>query len=197
MQTNSKKWHVVLTSEMVAKGLSGHTLVAFAIIHSYSQNGNGMFTGSAQTLADMVGCSLRTAKDILANLTADGHVTRTEYTDKRNVRRVAYQVVCEVSEASEGQPAEQPKERSRKASGAFVAPTVEEVAAYCKERNNGIDAQYFVDRLTAAGWRLKNGQPVKDWRACIRTWESFRRNNGNNGQNAAPKMRKAMDVYGG
>ena len=52
----------------------------------------------------------------------------------------------------------------------FVIPSVDEVQAYCDERGNGIDAQHFIDYYTARGWKLKN-TPVKDWKACIRTWE--------------------------
>ena len=48
----------------------------------------------------------------------------------------------------------------------FVPPTVSKVAAYCKERNNGIDADRFVDWYQSRGW--KN---IKDWKACVRTWE--------------------------
>ena len=53
----------------------------------------------------------------------------------------------------------------------FTPPTVDEVRAYCQERNNGIDAQHFVDYYTTRGWELKPGQKVKDWKACVRTWE--------------------------
>lgn len=54
----------------------------------------------------------------------------------------------------------------------FAPPTVEEVDAYCRERENGIDAQEFVDFYTANGWvQGKQGKPIKDWKACIRTWE--------------------------
>lgn len=55
--------------------------------------------------------------------------------------------------------------------GRFTPPTLEEVSAYCKERNNGINAQYFIDYYSARGWELKPGQKVKDWKACVRTWE--------------------------
>ena len=48
----------------------------------------------------------------------------------------------------------------------FVPPTVEQVSAYCKERNNGIDPNRFVDYYTARGWAK-----IKDWKACVRTWE--------------------------
>ena len=52
----------------------------------------------------------------------------------------------------------------------FTPPTVDEVAAYCPARGNGISAQRFHDFYAAKGWRVGN-QPMKDWRACVRTWE--------------------------
>ena len=52
----------------------------------------------------------------------------------------------------------------------FVPPSVEEVAAYCKERNNGIDAERFVDFYTAKGWQIGKNK-MKDWQATVRTWE--------------------------
>ena len=55
----------------------------------------------------------------------------------------------------------------------FAAPSVEEVRAYCNERNNGIDADEFVDFYTAKGWKIGN-QPMKDWKAAVRTWEKRR-----------------------
>ena len=67
-----------------------------------------------------------------------------------------------LEEESEGQ-----KKRKR-----FTPPTVEEVRAYCQERNNGIDPQRFVDFYTANGWAQGRGKPIKDWRAAVRTWEA-------------------------
>lgn len=60
----------------------------------------------------------------------------------------------------------------------FIPPTLEEVTEYCKERNNGIDPQYFMDYQTARNWTLSNGKKMADWRATIRTWErnDFNRN---------------------
>lgn len=54
----------------------------------------------------------------------------------------------------------------------FSKPTFEEVKAYCLERNNGIDAQRFLDSNDAKGWVIgKTKTPMKDWRAAVRTWE--------------------------
>lgn len=52
----------------------------------------------------------------------------------------------------------------------FTPPTVEEVRSYCAERMNNVDAERFVDYYTANGWKVGKN-PMKDWRAAIRTWE--------------------------
>ena len=52
----------------------------------------------------------------------------------------------------------------------FVVPSAEEVEAYCRERGNNVDARRFVDFYTSKGWRIGN-EPMRDWRACVRTWE--------------------------
>lgn len=64
-----------------------------------------------------------------------------------------------------------PGEKKRKRE-AFTKPTVEEIAAYCAERNNGINAQYFFDKQESIGWVVgRNKTPMKDWKASVRTWE--------------------------
>lgn len=52
----------------------------------------------------------------------------------------------------------------------FMPPTFEEVSCYCEERQNGVDAQRFIDFYASKGWKVGN-QAMKDWKACIRTWE--------------------------
>lgn len=56
----------------------------------------------------------------------------------------------------------------------FVPPTLEEVQAYCVERKNNVDAQRFIDFYTAKGW-LVGKNKMKDWKACVRTWENGER----------------------
>lgn len=56
----------------------------------------------------------------------------------------------------------------------FTPPTVEEVQAYCRERKNNVNAQRFVDYYTANGWKAGRN-PMKDWKACVRTWEQNQR----------------------
>ncbi len=58
----------------------------------------------------------------------------------------------------------------------FKAPTVEEVAAYCRERKNGIDPTAFIDYYQQQKWKLSNGNPMSDWRAAVRNWEHRHKN---------------------
>lgn len=52
----------------------------------------------------------------------------------------------------------------------FSPPSLEEVAAYCLDRGNRVDPQHFIDFYTSKGWKVGN-QGMKDWKACVRTWE--------------------------
>ena len=64
------------------------------------------------------------------------------------------------------------KEKNIKKEKRFIKPTIEEVRAYCIERNNNVDAEQFIDFYEANGWvQGRQGKPIKDWKACVRTWE--------------------------
>lgn len=80
----------------------------------------------------------------------------------------------------------------RKPLSRFTPPTVEQVAAYCQERGNRINAQQFVDFYASKGWKVGQN-PMKDWRACIRTWEG--RDGPGNTTGKMPKMVSAQ-AYG-
>lgn len=49
-------------------------------------------------------------------------------------------------------------------------PSLQEVIDYCNERNNGVDANKWYDYYTANGWKVGRN-PMKDWKATVRTWE--------------------------
>ena len=68
------------------------------------------------------------------------------------------------------------KDRLDKNIRGFTPPSIDEVSAYCTERNNGIDPQHFVDFYEAKGWMVGKNK-MKDWKAAVRTWEG-RQSNG-------------------
>ena len=51
-----------------------------------------------------------------------------------------------------------------------MKPTAEEIAAYCRSRNNGLDANQIWDFYESKGWLIGKNK-MKDWRAAVRTWE--------------------------
>lgn len=56
----------------------------------------------------------------------------------------------------------------------FKKPTIEEINKYCLDRNNNINAEQFFDFYESKGWKVGN-QPMKDWKASVRTWEKKER----------------------
>lgn len=91
---------------------------------------------------------------------------------------------------------DKPVTRARQQS--FIPPTVDEVRAYCMERKNGIDPEYWVDSYASKGWMVGKTKMV-DWKAAVRTWE---RNSGGiphgrNARNTAADDGSGGRVFGG
>lgn len=57
----------------------------------------------------------------------------------------------------------------------FSPPSLEDVQEYCKERNNNVDAETFISFYESKGWMVGKNK-MKDWKACVRTWERSRDN---------------------
>lgn len=99
-------------------------------------------------------------------------------------------------------PSYNPKQKSennKKTSKQFTPPTLEEVQAYCKERNNNVDAKQFWDYYDAAGWKDQTGKPVKSWKQkMIAVWEKPRDENTRYGTTTTTRTRKYgdPDYYG-
>jgi len=53
----------------------------------------------------------------------------------------------------------------------FAPPSLQEVTSYCRERQNTVDPQKFIDFYQGKGWMVGKNK-MKDWKACVRTWEN-------------------------
>lgn len=82
--------------------LSGNELIVYAIIYGFSQNKQGEFTGSAQYLADWVGCTRRTVMTILNKLVEAKLISKTELILNNNEKRVSYQAERGCEKTSQG-----------------------------------------------------------------------------------------------
>lgn len=52
----------------------------------------------------------------------------------------------------------------------FAPPSLDDVRAYCQERNNNVDAEAWFAHYESNGWKVGKN-PMKDWKAAVRTWE--------------------------
>ena len=57
----------------------------------------------------------------------------------------------------------------------FIPPTLDEVVAYCRERNSPVDPKRFYDYFAVSGWVDGQGQPVRNWKQKLITWEGRKR----------------------
>ena len=174
--------------------LKGTTLQVFAIIHGFSHSEENEFKGSLQYLCEFTGSSRSTVIRSLLELEEKGIIVKREVYEngvkfnryKSSVDMVAYfdmggvkmtpppcqndttpGVKMTPHNIVEDNIKDNIEVGKRKR---FTPPTVEEVAAYCRERNNRIDSQTFVDFYSSKGWVVGKSK-MKDWKAAVRTWE--------------------------
>ena len=187
---------VVMGWMMSALRLNGNDLLAYALIYSHSQDGEGAYWGSLSHTADRLNISRRAAVDVLNRLVERGHIKKSEAVVD-GIQRCMYRAVV----PDEAVPPNRKKDVSAKETrrpARFTPPTLEEVQEYCYTRGNKVDAQRFYDFYTANGWCQGRGKPIRDWRAAVRTWERedmYNHNNYSNGQRTDKEcvLRKRRD----
>ena len=73
----------------------------------------------------------------------------------------------------------------------FCPPTVDEVKAYCLEKNYTVDAESFCDFYESKGWFVGKNK-MKSWQAAVRTWQ--RRPNHGAARTMATRSVTALDT---
>lgn len=91
-------------------------------------------------------------------------------TENKNLQSIEKKEMGEIKESPSKRCNSEKETATKEKSTRFIKPTVEQVKEYCKERNNSINAERFVDYYESRGWKVGNAS-MKDWKASIRTWE--------------------------
>lgn len=82
----------------------------------------------------------------------------------------------------------------KKKANRFSKPTIQQIQEYCKSRNNNVDANRFYDYYETVGWKVGKN-PMKDWKAAVRTWERNNTNQtANNQAEEKPVKKNWFDV---
>lgn len=184
--------------------LSGHRLMVYATIYSYSRDGESEFKGTRKYLAELAGTTTKTIDAILSELVGLGYLEK-RVDDiggvKLNRYRINFHTLEKISTPLEnfstplekiapiGIYRDNNRDNNKESNNIniitkekkFRKPSVDEVRAYCEERRNGIDGQRFCDYYESKGWMVGNAR-MKDWKAAVRTWE--RRDEKSNGRAA-------------
>lgn len=197
-------WYIVITEEMQALGLSGNDLVVFATLHGYCQKGDGCYYGGQSALAERCGITDRTLRNIIRALAHDDYLEEFHVV-KGGKSLTAYSVKWPEKISGEERkkfPVGPEKISGRKENentftnvkdtlssprtrGKKIPPTLEEVAAYCRERGSAVDPEAFVAFYTSNGWKVGKS-PMKDWTAAIVTWERRITNDRSAGRRTTP-----------
>jgi len=67
-----------------------------------------------------------------------------------------------------------------------VKPTDQEVSEYAKSINFVLSGDDFVDFYESKGW-LIGKNPMRDWKAAVRTWKSKRTSENEKAQKPKPR----------
>jgi len=79
----------------------------------------------------------------------------------------------------------------------FVPPTLEDVRAYIRQRGSSVDPVQFYEYFTADpknSWVDAKGQPVRNWKQKVITWEKFNLGHGNGKTRAAQDLDNTYDM---
>ena len=87
--------------------------------------------------------------------------------------------------------------KPNKKTNIFVPPTLEEIEAYCKERNNSVDAKYFYDYYTEGKWVDAKGNKVKNLKQKIITWEKSSKTNKKQDKQPSKQEEEVLKMFGG
>lgn len=171
---------------MLSLDLDVYETIILAVIYGFSQDGESTFAGSLNYLTQKARCSRRKVTMALPKLVKMGLISKIDK-DVRGVHLCEYRVtplcmMCmgSASDAPGGGACHAPNNIDNKNINItlsnkeqrknFQIPSLEEVREYCMSRGNKVDPEQFFDFYSAKGWQIGKN-PMKDWKACIRTWE--------------------------
>ena len=187
-----------------SRDLSWNEKVLLMEIDSFTSKGMDCYFSNAY-IADLLGVKEDTASKLVSSLIKKGYIKMTRFDGRSRYLETCISFQCRLGEKSEaGYDFNHTQTRtniidnniSNKQvnkdidiiTSHFVKPSLEDIRAYCKERGNSVDPETFYDFYQSKGWKVGN-QPMKDWKAAVRTWEKPR----GNSQQPRPRKQTTME----
>lgn len=147
-------------------------LLWFLLLRADNQ---GVATFTATDIEMRLGISRQRLRTMLGKIQKSGLATSIQPTTNQQATNVAFdfQLINLIEQPASNQQAtnKQPTKRTRRPAK-FTPPTDEEVAAYVTEKGYHFNPAEFVPFYQMRGWKMKGGEPMKDWKAGCRYWET-------------------------
>jgi hypothetical protein len=182
-------WTYLLSYASASDSTSGQLQITFKLLSLHFHQRFNLFSRAIETFR-RVG---------LITITEDGYITITNWnkrqfksddvTDRvRKHREVTTKRNVSVTVPDTDTDTDTDKDKyitkpiadkiTKKRSNGFHPPTIEEVVAYCSDRNSCINPEQFFNHYESIGW-MRGKNKMKDWKATIRTWEGNEYNKPN------------------
>ncbi len=197
-------YYAIISAEVrYDKNLTANAKLLYAEITALL-NINGECFATNKYFANLYGKSTVTISKWISELVANGYIS-THYIYKGGTKEIERRYIRKlkggIKENFKGGIKENfkdsislSKDKHINNKGAsFKKPTVNDIKEYCLERNNGIDSETFFDFYESKNWLIGKNK-MKNWKACIRTWEK-RQNKTNNNNTTSHRHQKGGD-YG-
>lgn len=162
---------------------------------------SGTILTSRDILAIETGLSVRQIRTSLKRLNSTNELTIKTSSQGTIIHIVNYKKYqIETNEKTSERPTNDQQTTSNNNdnnNNKFIPPSFNEVLEYCIERNNNVNANMFIDFYSAKGWYVGKNK-MKDWKACIRTWEKNNNEStiNNKTDNLVERAKKLQEQYG-
>ena len=174
-------YYAILTAEVrYSKALTPNAKLLYAEITALC-NMNGKCTASTEYFCRLYEVSRVSIQKWLKNLEENNHIRRVNIY-KQGSKEILTRVITLVNSPSKQKLTDNTNinitntnltDSNKKA--LFKKPSLVEVKNYCILRKNNIEAEAFIDFYESKDWLIGKNK-MKDWKACVRTWESREKN---------------------
>ena len=174
-------YYAIITAEVrYSKALTPNAKLLYAELTALC-NMNGKCTASTEYFCRLYEVSRVSIQKWLKNLEDNNHIKRVNIY-KQGSKEILTRVITLVNSPSKEKFTDNTNininntnltDSNKKT--LFKKPTLYEVKNYCILRKNNIDAESFIDFYESKNFMIGKNK-MKDWKACVRTWESREKN---------------------
>jgi len=177
-------YYAILTSEVrYSKDLTPNAKLLYAELTALC-NMNGKCTASTEYFCRLYEVSRVSVQKWLKNLEDNGHIKRVNIY-RQGSKEILTRVITLVNTPSKEKLTDNTNihivntnltDSNKKT--LFKKPTIIDIKKYCTERKNNVDCETFFDFYESKDWLIGKNK-MKNWKACVRTWEKRNKINNN------------------